>query len=235
LRQAIELGAEALMMDEDNCAANAMIRDAKMMQLVAPGKEPITPFVRIVRALYEQLSLSTILVIGGTGDYFDVADHVLVMDSYQCYDATDRAKKIVTEFGGPVTVDAPAKRLHLKSSRPRCITRPALLQSDGKVRVARSGLISYGNTEINLTAVEQIVSASQTSAIASIVEKLGFASEGLTLRQALQSIDEEIERDGLEALGPGQFNGGFTRPRILEVGAAVNRLRARGAINQTSV
>jgi predicted ABC-class ATPase len=221
-------------MDEDTCASNFMNRDAKMMQLVAPGKEPITPFVRIVRALYEQLSLSTILVMGGTGDYFDVADHVLVMDSYECQDATDRAKAIVTQFGGPVVPDAPAKPLLLKSSRPRAITRPALLQSDGKVRVARSGLISYGNTEIDLTAVEQIVSASQTSAIASIVQKLGSASKSLTLRQALQAIDEEIERDGLEALAPGQFNGGFTRPRMLEVGAAVNRLRARGAISQTS-
>ena len=41
-----------------------------MMQLVAPEKEPITPFVRIVRSLYEDCNISSILVIGGVGDYF---------------------------------------------------------------------------------------------------------------------------------------------------------------------
>ena len=73
-----------------------MIRDDKMMQLVAADKEPITPFVRIVRSLYDDCQVSSVMVIGGTGDYFDVADNVLVMDSYMCLDATERAKTIAT-------------------------------------------------------------------------------------------------------------------------------------------
>merc|ERR1712238_374007 len=93
--EVIECGANALLIDEDTCATNFMIRDDKMMQLVAADKEPITPFVRIVRSLYEDCQVSSVMVIGGTGDYFDVADNVLVMDSYKCYDATERAKAIV--------------------------------------------------------------------------------------------------------------------------------------------
>lgn len=82
-------------MDEDACATNFMIRDDKMMQLVAPDKEPITPFVRKVRSPYEDLGISSILVVGGTGDYFDVADNVIMMDCYKCLDVTERAKQIV--------------------------------------------------------------------------------------------------------------------------------------------
>eukprot|EP00977_Amphora_coffeiformis_P010521 scaffold2476_cov193-Amphora_coffeaeformis.AAC.16 len=205
-----------------------------MMQLVAAGKEPITPFVRRVRPLYEQLSVSTILVIGGTGDYFDVADHVLVMDSYNCEDATSRAKDIVKNFGdGIVAGDASSTPLCLASARPRTIARPAQIQPNGKVKVSRTGLISYGSTEIDVTAVEQIVSASQTSAIANFLQKVGASSEGSSLPESLRSIDEVLNQRGLDALAPGQFHGGLTRPRPLEVGAALNRLRVPGVISQS--
>ena len=44
--------------------------------LVARDKEPITPFISRVRGLYDQDGVSSILVIGGAGDYFDVCDTV---------------------------------------------------------------------------------------------------------------------------------------------------------------
>ena len=34
-----------------------------------------------VRPLWEEHGVSTILVVGGAGDYFDVADSVVMMDS----------------------------------------------------------------------------------------------------------------------------------------------------------
>lgn len=210
-----------------------MIRDAKMIQLVAAGKEPITPFVHIVRSLYEQLKISTILVMGGTGDYFDVADHVLVMDSYHCEDGTDRAKEIVAQFGGsassPVSSSEP---LRLASANPRAIPHPEKMQPNGKVKVSRTGLISYGNTEIDLTAVEQIVSASQTSGISNALQRIGKANAPCSIRDVLRAIDAAIDQNGLDTLAPGQSHGGLTRPRMIEVGAAINRLRLDGAIVQ---
>lgn len=221
-------------MDEDKCATNALIRDTKMVQLVASGKEPITPFVRIVRALYEHLSLSTILVMGGSGDYFEVADHVLVMDAYHCQDATSRAKEIVAEFGGSTAAaDTSTKKPQVKSAFPREIAQPGRVQPNGKVKVPRTGLISYGDSEIDLTAVEQIVSASQTSGISQFIQKIGNLSEGQSLRQVVESIDEDVNQNGLNVLAPGQFHGGLTRPRTIEVGAALNRLRIVGAITQS--
>ena len=91
------MGAKVLLLDEDTCATNFMIRDSKMMQLVASENEPITPYVRVVQSLHNEHDISTILVVGGTGDYFDVADHVLVMESYRCVDATVHAKEIAAQ------------------------------------------------------------------------------------------------------------------------------------------
>ena len=40
-----------------------MIRDGRMQQLIAPEKEPITPFSNKVKSLYEDYSVSTILIV----------------------------------------------------------------------------------------------------------------------------------------------------------------------------
>ncbi len=45
LQEALEVNSTCLLLDEDTCATNLMIRDARMMALVAADKEPITPFL----------------------------------------------------------------------------------------------------------------------------------------------------------------------------------------------
>ena len=77
--EAMEAGAVALLMDEDTCATNFMIRDERMQALVAKENEPITAFVDRVRQLYDLHGISTVLVMGGSGDYFGVADCVIQM------------------------------------------------------------------------------------------------------------------------------------------------------------
>ncbi len=71
--EALESQASLLLIDEDTSATNFMIRDGRMQRLIAPEKEPITPFSNKVKALYDDHNVSTILIVGGSGDYFDVA------------------------------------------------------------------------------------------------------------------------------------------------------------------
>jgi len=98
ISEAIEAGAEVMLMDEDTCAANFMIRDKRMQQLVAKKNEPITSFIDKIRQLYEEKSISTVLVMGGSGDYFDVADHIIQMMEFIPYDVTQKAQEISKIF-----------------------------------------------------------------------------------------------------------------------------------------
>lgn len=43
-QECLELDASVLLMDEDACATNFMMRDSRMAALVSQDKEPITPF-----------------------------------------------------------------------------------------------------------------------------------------------------------------------------------------------
>lgn len=209
-----------------------MIRDDKMMQLVAPEKEPITPFVRKVRSLYNEKGISSILVIGGSGDYFDVADNVVMMDCYKCLDVTERAKQIV--------VNSPKSDQHLSSTsipfgtiRPRYAYGDAF-KANGKVAVRSKDTVSYGEQELNLSALEQIVAKSQTSAISMALQIFArLAGSGpSSLPGVLASLETVMDDGGLDALAPGQYNGGLARPRTLEFAGAVNRLRSKSGISQ---
>ncbi|MEM1310288.1 MAG: ABC-ATPase domain-containing protein, partial [Cyanobacteria bacterium P01_H01_bin.153] len=92
--EAVEAGATVLLIDEDTSATNFMIRDRRMQALIAKDREPITPFVDKVRQLKADYGISTILVMGGSGDYFDVADTVIALDNYQPQDVTTQAHAI---------------------------------------------------------------------------------------------------------------------------------------------
>ena len=56
--------------------------------------EPITPFLQKVSSLYEDVGVSSILVVGGCGDYLSVADTVIMMEAYVAKDVTAEAKTI---------------------------------------------------------------------------------------------------------------------------------------------
>jgi predicted ABC-class ATPase len=209
-----------------------MIRDDKMARLVATDKEPITPFVRVVRSIYEERGISTILVIGGAGDYFDVADHVLLMDCYKCEDATERAQKIVADcvnMGAPPVSSIPS----FGANRYRYPIISSL-SPNGRVKVTRKGIISYGETELNLTGLEQIVSRPQTNGISAALQKIASTqlAKSTVLYDTLRGLDVLIDNQGLNGLAPGQFHGALTRPRLLEIAGAINRLRHSGSIEQ---
>eukprot|EP00965_Chrysotila_dentata_P107039 3537004-Pleurochrysis_carterae.AAC.1 len=70
-------------------------RDERMQRLVSPDKEPIRPFISRARPLWEDAHISTLMVVGGAGDFFDVADAVIMMDSYAASDVTEQSRTFV--------------------------------------------------------------------------------------------------------------------------------------------
>ena len=223
------MGADTLLVDEDTCATNFMMRDSKMMKLVAPEKEPITPFVSIVRSLYEDCGISSVMVIGGVGDYFDVADNVIVMDCYKCIDRTEAAKQIVANSSSAQSL---LQNRHFKPVRSRSVI-PNQFSPNGKVKVLSKSNISYGETELDISFVEQVIAKAQTLAISNSLQSIHrVAKPNQSLREMLIQLDSLIDQYGLDVLVPGQLNGGMARPRRFEIGAAINRYRQRNSIIQ---
>lgn len=226
--EALEMGAEVLLLDEDTSATNFMIRDARMQRLVAKEKEPITPFIDRVRQLYQEKGVSTIIVMGGAGDYFDVCDTVIMMDNYEPREVTRQARQISEQIPSGRMSEV-SERLELGSGRV------PLKQSfkpfrGHKVKAQARGLdtVVFGETTIDLGLVEQLVDASQTRAIAEMMLYATRYVDGQrTLRDVLDKMYQDIENEGLDVVSPfrGQHPGDLARPRLLEVAAAINRMR----------
>ncbi|GAA3714302.1 ABC-ATPase domain-containing protein [Salinicoccus jeotgali] len=225
--EALESDASLLLIDEDTSATNFMIRDARMQKLIAPDKEPITPFSEKVKPLYDDENVSTILIVGGSGDYFDVADQVLMMDEYRLKDVTDAAKEIAAsdadkkgnmsdEKFGEISQRIPLKSGFSKSGK------------DDRLKAKGRTTIMYGKEPIELAGLEQLVDDSQTNCIAVMIDYLrhNVLDDTLTLSEAFDQVYKHMERNGLDALSPYSGHpGNLARPRKQEFIGALNRYR----------
>lgn len=227
IAEALEVGAEVLLIDEDTSATNFIIRDARMQALVEKSKEPITPFLDRVLDLKEEHGISTILVMGGSGDYFDVADQVILMDGYRPFSVTERARAVVDSYPTHRRPERAGDLGPIGSRRPLGNSFDAGRgRRDVKIDAKGLGTILYGINRIDLSAVEQLVDSSQTRAIGEAIHFFArhYASKGMTLRDGLFLLDKELDEKGLDILKPFRV-GNLARPRIHEVASAINRLR----------
>ncbi len=227
LVEALETGASCLLLDEDTSATNFMIRDRRMQELVAKTSEPITPFVDRIRELRDELQTSTLLVMGGSGDYFDHADLVIQMDSYRPIDVTHEAREIASTH---VTGRREERESDLSSATPRLLSLKSIdpERRKGRWKIQARGIdtLVIGRSEIDLRAVEQIQDGSQLRAIGWILGRLSESRGGEC--EPLPLVLAMLERlgDGDWEWLSGRPDGDLAMPRAHEVMAAINRLRA---------
>ena len=122
IAEAIEAGTSLLLVDEDTSATNFMIRDERMRELVR--SEPISPFIDLVRPLYRSLGVSTVVVVGGVGDYLDVADRVILLEDYVPSDATPRAREVTERFPPRAPLQQRGMHQPRERSHRRVLDRP---------------------------------------------------------------------------------------------------------------
>lgn len=224
--EALELEAKVLLIDEDTTATNLMIRDRRMQSLIAKDQEPITPLIDQIRPLYEDHGVSSVLVMGGSGDYFEVADTVIALSSYRPKNVTEKALEIAAKYPSDRTCEAvqpigthPPRNLHLKPSSLEWKGRPA------KVKVHELREIILGREAIDLSQVEQLVEAGQLRAIAAAILYLHHSPPtDLNFSTAIQAILSKFSTEGLSTLSSFP-EGDFVAFRRFELAAALNRWR----------
>jgi predicted ABC-class ATPase len=224
--EAVEAGARVLLMDEDTCATNFMIRDSKIQQLVHKADEPITPFIDKVHALLTSHGISTILVLGGIGDYFDVSDSVIQMIRYVPYDVTEKAHQISSrspqkrakEDEGTSLV--PRERFPIEKS-----IDPYNEYGKRRIYAKEPDRLHFGKRLIDLQDVEQLTELTQTKALGEGIEYAKRYMDGKTpLKKVIECVMRDLEEKGLDILGEN-ISGHYSWFRGYELAFALNRLR----------
>ncbi len=224
--EATEAGCDAILMDEDTSATNFMIRDHRMQELISKENEPITPFIDKVDLLYKDYGISTILVMGGSGDYFDVADRVIGMHEYLPEDLTEKAKSIAGKYSserkreGGNSFGMVTERAPVSSS-----FNPGKGKREVKISAKSIHTIMFGMNIIDLSSHEQLVDISQTRAVGDAIYYATKYMDGKrSIREVINMVTKEIKEKGLDIISPLPV-GNYAIFRGIDLAFAINRLR----------
>ena len=231
--ESIEAGAGTFLIDEDTSATNFMVRDELMQQVIHREMEPITPFIDRVRAIYEEIGISTVMVAGSSGAYFQVADQVIQMDRYVPKEITKIAKKAASEYP---ELQFPKDRL-VRPSGERKVRADHGLRQKGRVKIKTMGRdgVMLNHETVDLRYVEQLADQEQ---LASLGHILRYLEEEVfdgrkTVQQSIEEVWRELEIDGLGVICEGtMIPGNLAMPRKQEIYACVNRYRKLGTIGK---
>ena len=223
--ESIEAGASLFLIDEDTSATNFMVRDELMQRVIHRDMEPITPLIERVEELYDTLGISTILVAGSSGAYFQVADRIIQMDRYRPLDITAQVKEIAMEYP---QIEYPA-RCAKKPDYERRISPNRQLKVKGRIKTKTLGRdgIMVGHETIDLRYVEQLKDTEQLTALAFIVRHLEeYVFDGKkTMQEVVEALSEDLEQQGFSALIKNGIPGNLAMPRKQEIYACLNRYR----------
>lgn len=229
--EAIQAGSECLLIDEDTCATNFMVRDELMQAVVSGDQEPITPFTLQAGNLYENHGISIILVAGSSGSYFYIADHILQMDNYRTYDITEKVKNIIGTECGTEEKKVPVKPdILFDPDVQRSLKAGKMEKKRDQVKIKQFGKDSFsiGRENVDLKYVEQILDAEQTTALSyclkNLLEKMEIKEQNVD--ECVEKLWEQIQKQGLSSLCRGSYLAvSMAQIRKQDIYACLNRYR----------
>ena len=224
--EAMEAGAAAFFIDEDTSATNFMVRDELMQRVIHRDMEPITPLIERMREIYDKYSISTVLVAGSSGAYFEVADTIIQMDRYVPKDITGMAKSAAKEYPSLTLPDRPAQA----PGFDRCPKKNTGLVYKGRIKIKTLGRdgVQLNHDTIDLRYVEQLADAEQLTCLGYMLRYMEeHVFDGRkSVRQIVDDILKEMEEKGFSVICEGNhIPGNLALPRKEEICACVNRYR----------
>ncbi|MEB3862167.1 MAG: ABC-ATPase domain-containing protein [Desulfurococcales archaeon] len=218
LQEAIEAGAEALIVDEDMTATNALHRDQWVERVT--GKRTIITLADAAGRL-KRAGISLVIVASGAIPLLSQADTIIVMDEYRPVDATwyrEEARRVAEQAGYK-----PEEGTYQKPA-PRTISKPVRIEKHkvrGEVLEAR-GL----EDRVNLAALRQLEEQGQVTTAASLAVRLAGSRCGKPVDA--RALGEKLSR-GLftEVLGP-RVGPEAAEVRGLDIAWILNRLPGLG-------
>ena len=230
--EAVQAGSKLLLIDEDTCATNFMVRDELMQKIVSGDKEPITPFTQQAREMYEKLGVSVVMVAGSSGAYFYIADHILQMDNYQTLDITEHVKNVIGKEKSSVEKENKISVTELFNSSvlPRTLKADVVEKKHGQIKIKQFGNngFSIGRTEVDLKYLEQLTDVEQTTTLGHCLKMLVAEMEKKpqNMDELVDNLWKKIQFKGFSALFEEKYLPvDLAQVRKIDIYMCVNRYR----------
>jgi len=228
IAEALEAGTSLLLFDEDSTAPRLLARDPLWRHLRPEGKEAATPLADLVRPLYAESGISTIIA-GGTGSSLPaVADTVIGMEAFHLSVMTLAAKELSAQW--PAVRVAEIRGFGGTHHRVPLGDSVAFLRGR-RLRPEASGTdaLSLGRDAVDLRALPQLADAAQARALGAalaLAAERGYLDGARTVREILSVLEADLASEGLDVLSLRDYPvGDYAQPRRQEIAAVLNRLR----------
>lgn len=225
--EAVETGCKVLLIDEDTSATNFMIRDELMQLVVTKDKEPITPYIDRVRELYESYGVSTILVAGSSGEYFNKADKIIQMDEYHTFDITEYAKDIAQKHGYHAQKNVEKDAVMPNFNRCARVNKDWIGER-AKVKVNGKDAVSINRDGVDTRYLEQLADEEQLRMIGYLFVYMNqfIFDKNNTLQNSVEKLVQTLEKNGLRNIFQNKkIPCNLAIPRKQELFMCINRFR----------
>ncbi len=214
--EAVESGCRLMLFDEDRSANNFMYKDAAMRAVIPEAAT--RPFTDNVRMLYRRFGISTVLVVGASGEAFGIADHVILVNRFAASEYTDYPRR-----------DAPDSYEYRPSVRTFDFRRLRELCMERRLTVQDNETVMVGREPVNLPDILPHATRGQLDFIVSFLYYLTVMERPNTrnLWDAAAGLYRKIGRDGIDCIRQDGLCGtsALESVRIQDMMAILYRLR----------
>ncbi len=225
IMETLEVGTSLMLFDDETIVSGFVGRDARFQTLIPDEEEVLTPLIDFLPMLRDEHGISSIIV-GGSGDFFDIADTVIAMRNFVAYSVTDEVQCIARENpSGRIRKN----NVHFTFPPGRCPIATSLepLKTDKTypVKTLTRGYVQYGDEYIDVSKVTQFVNQSQSRAIARGIAMARRLMDGSkSLGEVVNKVIDRVKNVGLDTLS-NRYMGDLASFRAYELAAAINRMK----------
>ncbi|OQY08728.1 MAG: hypothetical protein B6I28_04290, partial [Fusobacteriia bacterium 4572_132] len=169
---------------------------------------------------------STLVVVGGLGDYFDVADTVLMLDEYEVKDITKLAKDVNKKYN-----NENQKREYFNEKfeiNDREINAGKIARMFGskiKTKSRDTDTLSIGKgNDVDIRYLEQMIENGQTSFIGEIIKKIAIDKSNIKITKMVDEVEKQLKSKSITEFLKNE-SGNLAVARKYEIAATINRIR----------
>jgi predicted ABC-class ATPase len=228
IAEALEAGTSLLLFDEDSVAPRLLARDPLWRHLRPDAREAVTPLADLLRPLYAESGVSTIIAGGAGSSLPGIADTVIGMESFRPSVLTGAARDLAAQW--PAVRVAEVRGFGGTHHRVPLSDSVAFLRGRRlRADAAGPGSLTLARETLDLRALAHLADAAQArgaGAALALAAERGYVDGTRTIREIISVLEADIASGGLDVLSPRDYPvGDYALPRRQEVAAVLNRLR----------
>lgn len=216
--EALEAKCSLMLFDEDRSANNFMYKDEKMRLVIKDAST--CPFIDNAQMFYHKHGISSIIVVGASGEYFRIADKIILVHNFTVSEYTD-----YNRINMPKQIDfCPSKRFaDLSDIGKICLSRNIEIKDDSTIKL--------GNEIVNILEIIPNVTRGQLDFICSFLYCFTVfeVKTVCTLCESVIRLYEKIEAQGIQSIhqtGLRGSSGVIEYVRTEDILALIYRLKA---------